>query len=639
MSIETKSASLFQPEEASPMDKFQQVLQSAIKEADSSDRRDNLQQLMKLIEEANTNIQNPVVKVRFNVVDQSVVPNEFTGPVKTHRGLQKTATDVLRTLTRAAAIEYGLRSSKDIYQYGLIINTDFYNVRDACRSRADGAVFDILKMFRLKLKNGQRLQLEQYYTWAIFLSHVDATYTVSANEQSKWFENASALSSRKHLDLYYAPSEILPTFFMCPWLNYQAMNWVWSYISKADQSRLKTLLWTTFSDSTSVLAIWISYVLDMMVLCGTQDSHSFVSRNLSPDNVHWSLLLPSQRRFHLWISQPYKPESTTPSALHVSSLATLDHRIGDGSDDSSRVGRAVLRDIETPSATHNSGRVQIRDTPLKVSKTLYTPTSGARAKTRSEALKEMQTQMQAYEKSEELKREAEILQENKEEEEAAAAARAAANELKYGSPIAESTDTSSVGSREMGSESNAMAALFADSIRKFHASRADVTPAAEKSVAIAVPSADGATSISAVITPANKSSENLLRSNFGTVTPVTTTSKEVVITPVPAASAESALATKKVYTKELDIVYNLNTLCSFSSIMPAVETAVETRKPGWKVRSKGIRDASEYKQGNAETVLLYFFVSSTRFDSGDLYGQLEYWKPGECVCFVWKLEV
>lgn len=72
----------------------------------------------------------------------------------------------------------------------------------------------------------------------------------------------------------------------------------------------------------------------------------------------------------------------------------------------------------------------------------------------------------------------------------------------------------------------------------------------------------------------------------------------------------------------LTILYNENDLCKVDLFVNALLEKVKALKPGYTVVLQTVNGPEEFKQSAGQTVFLYFFVSSTRHDSGDLGGNL-----------------
>jgi len=74
--------------------------------------------------------------------------------------------------------------------------------------------------------------------------------------------------------------------------------------------------------------------------------------------------------------------------------------------------------------------------------------------------------------------------------------------------------------------------------------------------------------------------------------------------------------------KRLTILHNEDDLCKVDLFVKALATEVKKLKPGYTVVLQKVNGDEELKQSEGQIVFLYFFVSSTRHDPGDLWGRL-----------------
>lgn len=85
----------------------------------------------------------------------------------------------------------------------------------------------------------------------------------------------------------------------------------------------------------------------------------------------------------------------------------------------------------------------------------------------------------------------------------------------------------------------------------------------------------------------------------------------------------TALNTDKPMANRLTILYNESNLCKVDLFVKALLDKVKKLKPGYTVVLQKVNGDEEFKQSEGQTVFLFFFVSATRHDPGDLEGRLD----------------
>jgi hypothetical protein len=84
----------------------------------------------------------------------------------------------------------------------------------------------------------------------------------------------------------------------------------------------------------------------------------------------------------------------------------------------------------------------------------------------------------------------------------------------------------------------------------------------------------------------------------------------------------TALNTDRPMANRLTILHNEDDLCKVDLFVKALLQKVKALKPGYTVVLQKVNEQEEFKQSEGQPVFLYFFVSSTRHDPGDLLGRL-----------------